>query len=45
MDTKKAELLNDLSASLVPPRTLHQEKHEQFTPIEDVNLHHLFSDV
>lgn len=31
------------SAQQAPPSALHKEKHEQFTPMVDVNLHRLFS--
>lgn len=40
---KWAELFTNLSDQEASPNALRKEKHEQFTPMEDVNLHHLFS--
>ena len=43
LKNKRAKLFTNLSAFKASPNALRKEKHEQFTPMEDVNLHHLFS--
>ena len=40
-----AELLEGFSVQQASPNALHEEKHEQFTPMGDVNFRRLFSRV